>query len=210
MEDKKFTEMSYDELAEFLLENPEMAKEVIDEINNFDKLHAAISGMFIDTTLPINKNIDNIEHNQKVQNVLSAITKYEYSNDRQSSKKKELTSEKKEELRDELSDYISLGYPPDKLEDYCTKRGYNLNEVYNTKELVEIYSDYGITYDPEEGSLNAPWFSETRYFTPSLHQEKETKLSALETELSALEDESQILDEAEKQVEKENPNIGDR
>ena len=204
MEDKKFNEMSYDELAFFLIDHPEMASQIVDEISSFDKLFNSVTKMFLEPTHP-----DSMSHNKKVQEALSAITDYEYSDNRKSSKPKELTPEMREELLDLLDEYISLGYTPDKLRDYCEKRGFNFDELYDDNSLKEQYEYYGITYNIEKNCLSASWFSKDRYFSPQ-KQEKQTKLAEKEAELASLENEAHILSETEKQVEKENSNIGDR
>jgi len=177
-------------------------------VDSFGKLFDSVSGMFLDTSLY--KDIDSKQHNDQVQKALSAITEYEYSDNRKSNKKKELTPEKKEELLDALNEYISLGYTPDKLIDYCEKRGYDFKELYDDNSLKEQYAYNGITYDIEKNCLSASWFSEDRYFTTRKQEENQTKLSAKKAEVASLKDESKILSDAEKQVEKENPNIGDR
>lgn len=220
MEDeKRIDEMSNEELAQMLIQHPEMADEIMAVTNNLSELYDLVQDEFLPDGA-ITDDAD-IENNNQVRQALQSISDYLhndlYYEDWEQYEEAMQDKKETEEFFKSLDDEIGYGSTPEQLREFCERHGYNFDEIYSAETLKDRYEYYGYDYDIDSNSVtrSVKGKEQDNAFLDWLEgkNDKQSPLQKRENELASLEAEEKTIAEAEalieKQTEKEGQDIGE-
>lgn len=210
--DKRIDEMSIQELADMLMQHPEMADEIFAVTDNLSELYDEVSYQLV----PEGQITDDgdLKNNYQVNEALKKITEYLhedlYFDDWEQYNESKEARKKVENFQDKLVDEIAYGATPDELREYCELYGEKLEEWYDVDTLKSLYESYGYDYNPEDNSISkiVREKPQSKEFLDWL--EGGSSLQKKEKELSALEAEAKTISEAEALVDKQNAKQGEQ
>lgn len=161
--EKKLQDMSIDELATVLIDHPERSFDVLSEVALSDRDVDALYRAVKDNMIPEIMDDSDLEYNNvSIKRALEEIAEYagyesveEYEYDEEGRESRKRHYEHIREIQETLSDKIAYGDTPDMLREYCERKGYSLEDWYNTYSLVEAYKQHGYEYNPEDGTITA-------------------------------------------------------
>lgn len=195
--EEKLDEMSIDELASLLIENPEKSDEILAAAYDLLELYEATQVYLIpegyiydDNDERANKDVEQALDiiNNFVHDDLGYETWRDYVDARD-----EVTKDKIEIDRffSRLDDNIASGFTPDELREFCEEQGYDFNIIFDEDILKEKYSYWGYEYNPEDDSI---------LYVGQKEEKNYTELERIKGEKSALERQLQALDLKSKQA----------
>lgn len=152
--EERIQEMNDEQLAEEIMEHPEMAEYIVPFVDDLSAFYDIIAENYIpdcyvvsDEEARLNRWIPKIlgEIKDYLHNGLNCYSFEEYEQDRYKRKKHEVFMEI-------LDEEIGYGATPEYLIEYCEEKGYHLDEIYDVASLSERYKYWRIT-DYDEATI---------------------------------------------------------
>lgn len=222
MEDEKriyeMSEMSNLELAQMLIQHPEMADEIMAVTDNLSELYEFVQDELIPDGLIYDDG--DIRENVQVRQALQTISDYLHEDFDDWEQYEDFRQERKEReyFFEELDHEIGYGATPEQLREFCERYGYNFDEIYSTETLKDRYKYYGYDYnidsnsvtrivkDKEQGNNAFSNWLEGGKKTESPLKDRETELASLEAEEKTIAETEALID---RQTQKEGQDIGE-
>lgn len=160
--EKRLEDMSIEELATLLIDEPEKKVDIFWSIARTDKDMSELYKAVKDNMLQDEEITDDndLRHNESVRKALmeivdisgyNSIEDYEY--DGEDREKLQEHYEKIWNLQYGLKNRIAFGYTIDSLRELCEQNGYTLEDFYDEETLKDEYKENGYEYNPEDGTI---------------------------------------------------------